>query len=60
MKSTPRQWTWVALALLALAVIAYVATPPLRSADVVFAGSSNSRWRRGEWTANARLGEQGV
>jgi hypothetical protein len=43
MKSTSRQWTWVALALLALAVIAYVATPPLRSAGVVFAGSSNSR-----------------
>jgi len=43
MKSTSQQWTWVALALLALAVIAYVATPPLRSADVVYAGSSNSR-----------------
>jgi hypothetical protein len=43
MKSTSPQWTWVALALLALAVITYVATPPLRSAGVVFAGSSNSR-----------------
>jgi hypothetical protein len=42
MKSTSPPWTWVALALLALAVIAYIATPSLRSADALFAVSSKS------------------
>jgi hypothetical protein len=42
MKSKSPQWAWVALALLALAVITYVATPPLRSADAVLAASSNN------------------
>jgi hypothetical protein len=40
MKSKSPQWAWMALALLALAVITYVATPPLRSADAVLVISS--------------------
>jgi hypothetical protein len=43
MKSKSPQWAWVALALLALAVITYVATPPLRSADAVLAATSDNR-----------------
>jgi hypothetical protein len=41
MKSTSPPWTGVALALLALAAIAYVATPPLGSTGAMFAASSN-------------------
>jgi len=42
MKSTSPSWVWVAMALLALTVIAYVATPPLRSTTRISVSWLNS------------------
>jgi hypothetical protein len=42
MKTTSPPWVWLAMALLALTVIAYVATPPLRSTNRLSAAWSTS------------------
>ena len=43
MKSRSPSWVWVAMALLALTVIGYVATPSMRSTTGMLAASSSAR-----------------